>query len=628
MLNYNKLNSEKLILGLNFGDHEVNPKTIVNQIEKEVSGCADMFILRCKPSSPLPSKTYVEIAKLAKRKNLFFAFLYAYQHPPKGKRSHLDKDTVNKIIEIAGDLFLGEVFAETGSQSVAQDKGYFENAVSDYETLVKPPQDFPDMASARKYYVEYIKSLLKYNEQLGIKGSMMIEPTAIGAYDLEGGIQTLMLELLPANSEQIVAFTRGATIAHERKEWGGFIAHEWYGGYIHTDPLKLKRLDLAYKYLYMQGANYMFLESGNTGVDSFGFKYDYDHPICKNYRDYTAKFYEFVKNNPRFKTSPCSKVAFIFGDDDGYSAFLGAHAWCQFDKKDWAHGDREKSWQILDEVYKSYSWHEMENVSGDQVDLSNAPAYGSYDVLPACASVEVMKNYDYLIFAGHSTMTEQLYDKLVAFVENGGVLFACACHMNKNSARNAKPQYLFNGDLSKLFGLKVTDSFSANTGVKFHVDSMVDNLYYPATSNFECDANYPTGYSNYAKVELNGAKVYAQLCDTFDPVKDTSPVLLTEYKLGKGVSMFLTLEDYPGNPTAYPIYKKVVKELLTASHRNALVKVYGSDKVRFTVCFDKDKINVYLLNTSFDLPSSVGIIYNGKTTFITLDALELKSISL
>lgn len=627
MIDYNKLNSSKLVLGLNFGDHEVHPDTIVSQIEKEVENCADMFILRCKPASPLPDEVYVKIATLAKEKGLFFAILYAYQHPPKGKRSHLNKQTVDKITNIAGDLFLGEVFAETGSQSVAQDKGYFE-IQNDYETLVKPPQNFPDMASARKYYVEYIKSLLEYNKQIGINGSFMIEPTSIGAYDLEGGIGTLMLEMLPANAEQLVAFTRGATIGHGRKEWGGFVAHEWYGGYVHTDPLKVKRLDLAYKYLYMQGANYIFLESGNTGVDSFGFKYDYDHPVCSHYRDYTAKFYDFVKNNARFSASPCSKVAFIFGDDDGYGAFLGSHTWCQFDKKEWAHGDREKSWQILDEVYKSYSWCEMENVSGDGVDLSNAPAYGSYDVIPVCSPIEVMQKYDYLIFVGHSTMNQILYKKLTTYVENGGILFACACHMYSSSKRTDNNDLFNNGDFSDLFGLKIDGSFCANTGVKFYTNSLVDGLIYPATKNFECDSNYPTGYTNYANVKLCGSKVYARLSDTFDPVKENDPILLTENKLGKGVAMFLTIMDYPGNPTVYPIYKKVVKELLTASHRNAIVKVFGSDKIRFSTCFDNDKINLYLLNTSFDVPNTVGIIYNGKTSYITLEPCQLKSVTL
>lgn len=621
----NTYNTDKLLLGLNFGDHKVNPDSIVDEIKKEVKGKADMFILRCKPTDPLPMETYVELAKFAKNEGLFFAILYAYQHPPKGERSHLNKQTVAKIIDIAGEFFLGEVFAETGSQSVSQDKGYFE-IKNDYETLVKPPQDFKDMHQARTYYVEYIRSLLKYNKDMGIKNSMMIEPTAIGAYDLEGGISTLMLELLPADSEKLVAITRGATIGHQRKEWGGFVAHEWYGGYVHDDVLKQKRLDLAYKYLYMEGANYIFLESGNTGIESFGYNYDYDHPLCKRYRDYTAEFYKFAKQNKRLNNGPITNVAFIFGEDDGYSEFLGSHAWCQFDKEEWGQNEREKSWQILNEVYRPLSWHEQENVSGDGVDLSSSPAYGSYDVIPACAPLSVLQNYEYLIFVGHNTMSEELYNKLDSYVKDGGVLLASACHMKNNSLRTENNEYIYDGDFSKLFGVKVNGVSKKNKGIKFYKQSLVKNMVYPATLDLECDANYPSGYSFIANVELNGANVCARLCDTFLAPSENDEIILTEYKNGKGVAMFLAYANYPGHPAVYPVYKKIVKELLTTSHRNAQIKVFGSEKVRFAVYRDNGKTRIYLLNTSFDVPNTVGIIYKDKTTFVTLDATELKHI--
>ena len=620
-------NSKKFILGLNFGDHRVDPNTIVEEIKKEIKGRADAFILRCKPTNPLPMQTYIDIAQFAKNENLQFAFLYAYQHPPKGKRSHLDKTTVEKIINIAGDLFMGEVFAETGSQSVAQDKAYFD-ILSDNETLIKPPQNFTDMHQAREHYVNYINSLLQFNHYLGINNSFMVEPTAIGAYDLEGGISTLLLEALPADVEKLVAITRGATRGYQRQEWGGFVAHEWYGGYDHLDILKKKRLDLAYKYLYIQGANYVFLESGNTEIDSFGYKYKYDDATCQFYRNYTANFYNFAKNNQRFASGPMASVAFIFGEDDGYSEFLGSHAWCQFDNENWGQDEREKSWQILNEVYKPYAWHEQENLAGNDVDLSSAPAYGCYDVIPASADLSIFQNYDYLIFVGHNTMNDNLYNKLNSYVKNGGVLLASACHMRNNSKRGFNTEYIFDGDFSQLFGIKVKNFSRKNKGIKFYTNSLVKGLRYPATKNLECDANYPSGYSNICNLELCGGQVSARLCDSFLPPNDSDEIILTEYKNGKGVSMFLSYADYPANPAVFPIYKRIVKELLITSHRNAKIKVFGSEKVRFAVYFENQKYRLYLLNTSFDVPNTVGIMYNEKTTYVTLYQLELKIIDL
>ena len=627
MKNSNKMDASKLYLGLNFGDHEVNPDTIIDEIKRETKNRADVFFLRSKSAFPLSEETYVALAEFAKKENMRFAILYAYQHPPKDRRSHLTASAVKRMKEIAGNLFLGEVFAELSSQSVSQDVGYYVD--SDFEKLIKPEQDFPDMSYARERYVKLISEMLEYNKTIGVDKSIFVDPTAIGAYALEGGIDLLLLEMLPGDPEKLVAFTRGASIGHEREEWGGFVAHEWYGGYLHNNALKIKRLDISYKYLFMQGANYIFLESGNTGIDSFGYKHEYDSKECRRYRDYAARFYKFAKKNPRPESGPLADVAFVMGEDDGYADFLGASAWCQFDKEEWSQGEREHSWRILDEVYRSSNWFSQENFAFGGKDLSNAPAYGSYDVLPASAPLSVLKKYRYLIFVGHNTMTEKTYEKLLSYVKGGGTLLAAAAHLNTSSKRNGEISFINGGDVSELFGVKITGVERENHGVKFYTGSNVKNVIYPATLDLNCDANYPAGYANVASVELDGAKVFARLCDAFSAPRDDEMPILTEYKNGKGTAMLLTYADFPGNPAVYPVYKTVVKALLTASHANAKIKVFGSDKVRFSVFSDKSgNKTLYLLNTSFDLSSSVGVSFKGKTESYTLAPSELKIVDL
>lgn len=629
MKRQNRFNTKKLLIGLNFGDHTVNPETIVEEIRKEVVGKADAFILRCKPFNPLPSETYVEIARFAKEENLFFAILYANQHPPKGRRSHLDKETVAKINEVAGELFLGEAFAETGSQSVAHDEGYYADVDLSHEQLVKPPQDFKNMHEARQHYVNYIRSMLEYNKEIGIQNSIMVEPTAIGAYDLEGGISTLMLEMFPADSEKIISFTRGASIGYNRDSWGGFVAHEYYGGYEHNDALKIKRLDLAYKYLYMQGSNYIFLESGHTEIESYAEKYEYDSPVCQRYRNFSENFHRFAEENPRPACGPYTKVAFVFGEDDGHAEFLGSSTWCQFGREEWAHSEREKSWKILNEVYRTTNWHEMENYAFDGVDLSNAPAYGTYDVIPASTPLEIMQNYDYLIFVGHNTMSAPLYEKLTAYVQNGGVLLACASHLRTTSERNFENTFYNDGDFSQLFGAKIVDTVNLNHGMKFYPDSYVPNMKYPSSIDVGGDANYPSGHVDIAVLETTGARICAKTCRTFRRPADYEPALITEYKNGKGVAILLSYTHYPANPAVYPIYKIAVKALLNASHANAKIQVFGSDRVRFSVFFDESgNKTLYLLNTQFDAPACVGVRYEGKTQYVTVGACELKTISL
>ena len=93
--------------------------------------------------------------------------------------------------------------------------------------------------------------------------------------------------------------------------------------------------------------------------------------------------------------------------------------------------------------------------------------------------------------------------------------------------------------------------------------------------------------------------------------------------------MLLTYTDFPGNPAIYPVYKTVVKGLLTASHANAKIKVFGSDKVRFSVFNDENgNYKLYLLNTAFNTLSTVSIKTKDKTTNITLEPCELKIIKI
>ena len=98
---------------------------------------------------------------------------------------------------------------------------------------------------------------------------------------------------------------------------------------------------------------------------------------------------------------------------------------------------------------------------------------------------------------------------------------------------------------------------------------------------------------------------------------------LTENKCGDGYAILMTSLDYPGS-AGFTAYKTVVRELMNLSHREADVKVYGADKLRFSV-YKGDRI--YLLNTDFD-SKIFATVDNGKEKreFI-LEPGELKTVS-
>jgi hypothetical protein len=102
-----------------------------------------------------------------------------------------------------------------------------------------------------------------------------------------------------------------------------------------------------------------------------------------------------------------------------------------------------------------------------------------------------------------------------------------------------------------------------------------------------------------------------------------------ENKLGDGVAIFLTHEKYPENSVVYPVYKNLVKMLLSHSHANAKIKVTGSDKVRFSLFYEENgEETLYLLNTAYDAESTVNVICGDKSEKITLAPTELRTLKL
>ncbi len=604
-------------MNLDFGDlSEIEGKSV------------DIVNIGMNPDNYVKEVIY-EIARIAKERGIYFTFLYAYQCAPKGKRSHLDEETVKKLKEIAGEYFIGEMLGETGTTLAGKARGYFvEEGVEPYcMALKRPPQNFKNMTEAKEHYVDYVRQMTEYNASHGIK-SLLVEACAFSKYNLEAGVDIATLEMMPGNPESLIAFTRGAAVGYQKDIWAGYIANEWYGGYRHEDELKEKRLRLAYHYCYLSGANLVYLESGHNGLNSFGYKgLDYDSPISAFYRKTMTEFYRKIKTSRRPSCGPVTEVAFLHGNLDAYTGFMGSSVWTQFDKEEWGKSDPENSWRILDEVYRSADWHEFTNFGKDGKDYSHAPAYGQYDVLPVESDVSVMKNYKLLIFAGWNTMTEEIYKKLKEYVREGGRLILTAAHLNTSDVCGDKPTFLLDGKYADFLGCDIVGVARTNDGVKFRRDGEYPGVEYPGTYDFLCDCNHGNGYLDYAKVEMKGGKTVAFFEDKFSPAPEdmekVRPALI-ENKYGKGVVSLITHVNYPGNPAAYPLYKVVVKENLTQTHRDSDLKVICGDKVRFSLFYEETgEEKLYLLNTDFNLPCFVEVSYKGRVEKVVVDPVSL-----
>ena len=361
-------------------------------------------------------------------------------------------------------------------------------------------------------------------------------------------------------------------------------------------------------------------------MSSHGLREGYDHELPCFYRRTLEEFTDFLETDKRPETYPITKVAFVQGNLDGYSNFrAGSAVFNNVNDKNWGFGAPEFTYKILSELGNKRRWCDVNNFGPE--DYSGAPGYGTYDMVNiGLVSAETLSTYDYLIFTGWNTMTDEIYDKLISYVKGGGKLFMCAAHLNTSEKRDGEMKLVKDGDLTELFGarLDAEDVHISNAGVKFS-ESQCEDIRYPYDKS-SFDPLLSSGYARYARTELNGAKKVATLSTSFSEKNNIDGnAALIENKLGEGYAILLTSLDYPGAGQTYELYRTVVHELLRASHKNADVKVFANDRVRFSVYEEGD---VYLLNTDFDVPSYAKVVKGDSVTELTLAPCEMKHIKI
>ncbi len=568
----------------------------------------------------VPEEYFYAWAKYLAEHQIYFIFLYTMQNAPEGTYSHLNAKIVKGIQKIAGKYFLGDMIGETGSSFACKQAGYY----SHVKHTSMPPQNLPDMEVAARTYISRVKEMVEYDHSIGIEDVITVEATALNNYNMEAGVTMPMLELMCGNPEILVPALRGTARMYHAKLWGTYIAHEWYGGMRHGDILKQKRLELAYKYAYLAGSQAFCLESGDESLESYGQKHEMDHPYCQQYRQVLQSFNEWIQKDERPAGGPKAKVAFVQGNLDAFGGWGGSSLWSQFEGESWGHSVPEYSWHIFNEIGKTRHWSDPA-LFGEE-DVSAFPAYGQFDIVPAKAKAKDLARYDYIIFAGWNTMTNEIYQELLTYVQDGGHLFMATPHLNTNPRRGGEAMLIHDGHMEDLFGCVLQPGGKRmNVGYHFKRESMMEGVQYPYSSSPMADPIYSAGYVTYTHVTPKGCEVIARASNTFFEDKPDMPIALIEHRCGKGIASLLTVDAYPGDGAVYPLYRTIVRELLQASHRNCDIKVVGSDSVRFAVYPNNQ---LYLLNTSYDVPSTVTIKYEGKEEIISLDPLALKAWNL
>ncbi len=601
--------------GIRLGEYDMHPEEVVEEAQSRCIDKGMNYIEIDLNKSPVPAEEYIlDLVKFLADNKVYFVL-----NANKNRCDPcIDNGLSEKIKKTAGEYYLGHEFSEVGTRFACKASGYGNHPSEIYaESMTEGKRTL--IAEANRVAME-----------ASLGGAVKVsatEPTGMVTYIAEcESIDRPILEVMCGNSEIMIPMVRGAQRAFNKELFGTYVAHEWYGGTGNFDILKRKRLKIAYDYSYISGSRLFILESGDLFLESHDV-HNYerrtvdDSEVCENYRKVIADFAQLVKSDKRPEGGPRVKFAFVQGNLDGYSPWrAGSSLYNQWSNPDFGYGSPEFSWRILDELSSKRGWGDVHNFGEE--DLSLAPAYGMYDIIPATASAEAMKRYDYLVFVGWNTMTDEIYNNLVEFVRSGGVLLMCAAHLNTSDKRNGEMSLVNRGDVRELFGctLDAENSYYVNDGYRFN-ESIVEGVRYPVSREF--DPLFSYGYANYARAELSDGVVSGMLTQRFVfNESDLKKPAVIEKKLGQGHAILHTGLDYPSG-ALYPVYRMLVRELIQTSHRKSDIKVTSADKVRFSV-YEGNK--VYLLNTDFDCKSYAKVTHGDNSVELLLEPCELKII--
>ena len=280
--------------------------------------CSSPFVNSCYVlvKEEVEPDLYYKWATALKETKTFF-FLHNYEYD-------IAKDVADKMKNIAGEFYLG-AFAwrlnEWGTKSsTAPYWGYsqqIENkkiSIDSYDNTFSGEEDIDDLKVSFERNRKVIKE--RIDECRDLYGGIVCasEATAHIKYLSEGGQDVVFAELMNAYLATQVACARGTTRGYNKDEWIANIAHEWYGGLDNEDPMKLKRLKLAYDYVYMAGANFIYIESGEQNTRSYGVYHPETYRIPQTYKKIREEFSASVKDDVRPLGGPLCKVGIVHGN--------------------------------------------------------------------------------------------------------------------------------------------------------------------------------------------------------------------------------------------------------------------------------------------------------------------------
>ena len=513
----------------------------------------------------------------------------------------ISKEQFNEILAEGGEYYLGRyTIGEAGGVMYWPKEYTIGRAVDNYENL--PPAK--DVIDARDKYLAYLKPYVEREERDIANGPLFnVDSSMLLKYQLMTGVDYLGLELLPGSPLRMLPCIRGTARAFGDRFWGVHIAFGWYGGFDY-DAFWLARAKQTLYLCYLSGAEYIFPESGYYDITYTGYNFPFKHPQMVAMRRHLREFYRFHKIHARPGNKPRVKLAVISGNCDGAPGLWNKYAWGQYNNGDqWKESDAERSWNMTN-VFTTREMPYSEFYT-KRFASSGQPPCGQYDILPAEAPLEVFQQYSDLVFLGYNLMDKPFYDKLVSYVKNGGNLLMWLPHLNTCPDRAAEIQLFNGGDLTELFGIKVTGRRPADvTGTKNLPGTRLPLPVRPINRD-----PMTIGDIHGANVEVVSRDVAVGAVFTGTASEPMEELLkrpaLIEHHLGKGNARLVPAFDYPAS-AGMREFAELLLRAVSADAQDDL-RLAAADSVRYAV-YDADGYQVlYALNTEFEVSQSIKV---------------------
>ncbi len=508
--------------------------------------------------------------------------------------SHPSKEQIGRIRAAWGDRYLGNNCGER--------TGFLYGSPGQ----MRGPQDCATLTDAREWF---LTGFFRGDRPPRPRGPMddpftfATSGAAFANYELPAGIDYVCSELYACGCQSLVYATaenRGAARKWGPEWWCGWLAHEWQTlPIVYQSDDKYLSLEAGIKSLYVMGTSLMCLESGSSGTQAHsyawgvpedhrktGYRYDEDPP--RRYRETIRKCHLFVKDHPRAKGTPETKIALALGCNDSYIG-MPVTPWAQHGNRMsrtneavnvWSASAPENTWNCAREVFLPDS-----GTRG-----VNGMPYGQVDVVGVDEQSRLsdLSRYSLVVFGGWNTMTPRARDVLERWVENGGT---CAMCLPQCSTRDDRDYANYGvDDLLVPFGLEV-EGFEKSNGIEV------------------------------ARLAPNG------LVEVERTVGDGGAPLVVGVKAGKGRFHLLLGKQFPAaNGRLASAWKTLLADCGDKVEQSVrLAQADEGDPLRFFMAAAYDDC-AYVMNLDMHEERKVVVRLDGTARELALAPLEVKSL--